>query len=238
MAAPYRRVRPGMSCSVLTRETCHADRLRWIASQSAASYADDEGAAQALSPELAPNLAPIDIRAMLDTHAGSFRHAGVLSVRSGLQWPAAGRAATRAIVVTVMADKQAALRAALPQQIDGVPIDVRAADAMQSMQALDPSRYCALAQARHDTRSRLACDRDERGVGKHVPRVPAARLCGLSRCDRRGQEKGHRHCERRRRTRRTDRSACSGQSAASVLRAINVNSATVFRGVDDKITFL
>ena len=40
----------------------------------------------------------------------------------------------------------------LPKQIDGVPVDVRAADTMESMQALDPSRYCALAEARHELR--------------------------------------------------------------------------------------
>ncbi|MFM0130295.1 phospholipase D-like domain-containing protein [Paraburkholderia sediminicola] len=94
----------------------------------------------------------IDIRTMLDTHAESFRQEGVLSVRSGLQWPAPGRVVMRAIVVTAAADRLTALQAALPKQIDGVPVDVRAADTMESMQALDPSRYCTLAEARHELR--------------------------------------------------------------------------------------
>lgn len=143
-----------------------------IVSQSATVlYADDGGAEQAL----APDLTPIDIRAMLGKHADSFQHAGVLSVRNGLQWPASGRAATRAIVVTVMADKLATLQAALPMQIDGVPVDVRAADAMESMQALEPSRYCALAEARHELRQPFFADQvffDRQGNALASPPAP------------------------------------------------------------------
>ncbi|RKE38040.1 phospholipase D-like protein [Paraburkholderia sp. BL23I1N1] len=143
-----------------------------IVSQPATTpYADDDGAEQAPPP----NLASIDIRAMLDTHAVSFRHAGVLSVRSGLQWPTSGHTATRAIIVTVTPDKLATLQSALPRQIDGVPVDVRAADAMESMQALDPSRYCALAEARHELRQPYFADQvffDKQGNALASPPAP------------------------------------------------------------------
>lgn len=94
----------------------------------------------------------INIRAMLDAHAESFRQPGILSVRSGLQWSTLTSGATRAIVVTTMPDKRAAVEASLPKQFDGVPVDVRAAGPMESLRALDPARYFALADARHELR--------------------------------------------------------------------------------------
>ena len=147
-----------------------------IVSQSAiAPYTGGGAAARAPSSETGSEFAPIDIRAMLDAHAESFRHAGVLSVRSGLQWPASGGTATPAIVVTVMADQLATLQAALPKQIASVPVDVRAADAMESMQALDPARYSALAEARHELRQPYFADQvffDKQGRPLANPPAP------------------------------------------------------------------
>lgn len=147
-----------------------------IVPQSATEpYSSDSDAAPVSTAQTLPELAPIDIQAVLSAHADSFQRAGVLSVRSGLQWSASGGAATRAVIVTVMADKLAALQAALPEQIDGIPVDVRAADAMESMQVLDPSRYCALADARHELRQPYFADQvffDKQGNPLASPPAP------------------------------------------------------------------
>jgi phosphatidylserine/phosphatidylglycerophosphate/cardiolipin synthase-like enzyme len=125
---------------------------------------------------------------MLDSHAGAFQHPGVLSVRSGLRWPTPERAAARVIVATVMAARHATLQAALPKQIDGMPVEVRAADAMEAMQALDPSRYCALADARHELRQPHFADQvffDGKG---HALANPPAPLLAFAAARARKQE--------------------------------------------------
>lgn len=88
----------------------------------------------------------------LHKNQGTFAKAGVLSVRTGLSWRTAAAPAQHAIVVTAQPDHVAALRAHLPATLDNIPIDVRAANPMEQMRALDPARYLALAEARQELR--------------------------------------------------------------------------------------
>jgi phosphatidylserine/phosphatidylglycerophosphate/cardiolipin synthase-like enzyme len=91
-------------------------------------------------------------QAALDNNRGIFQKPGVLSVRAGIHWNLHSSLPQHVIVVTASEDNVNALQAALPPAIDNVPIDVRAADAMQTMRASNPSQYLALANARHELR--------------------------------------------------------------------------------------
>lgn len=88
----------------------------------------------------------------LHKNQSTFAKAGVLSVRTGLSWRTAAAPAQHAIVVTAQPDHVAALRAHLPATLDNIPVDVRAANPMEQMRALDPTRYLALAEARQELR--------------------------------------------------------------------------------------
>ncbi|WP_114814488.1 phospholipase D-like domain-containing protein [Paraburkholderia kururiensis] len=110
----------------------------------------------------------------LQKHHSTFAKQGVLSVRTGLVWRAAAAPAQHAIVVTAQPDHVAALRAQLPATLENVPVDVRAANPMEQMRALDPARYLALAEARQELRQpdfdgELFFD----GKGNAAPQHPA-----------------------------------------------------------------
>ncbi|RDK00303.1 phospholipase D-like domain-containing protein [Paraburkholderia lacunae] len=133
------------------RRSMFASALPTGAALFAAALANVRSAAAGASA--APHdMQAIDIRTMLDAHAESFRQPGILSVRSGLQWPTLTSGVTRAIVVTTEPDQRAAAEASLPKVFDGVPVEVRAAGPMESLRALDPAKYFALAEARHELR--------------------------------------------------------------------------------------
>jgi phosphatidylserine/phosphatidylglycerophosphate/cardiolipin synthase-like enzyme len=91
-------------------------------------------------------------RAALANHQAEFGKPGVLSVRPGVRWSMHSSQPQHVIVVTASQDTVSALRAALPATVDGVPVDVREADVMQTMRVINPSQYLALANARHELR--------------------------------------------------------------------------------------
>ncbi len=96
--------------------------------------------------------ASLDAPAVLAAHLDVFASPGVASVRPGLHIGPHGLTGGKAIVVTAMPDKYAALKASLPSALDGVPVDIRLANALQQMRALRPADYMLLGSAQHEVR--------------------------------------------------------------------------------------
>ncbi|WP_185732376.1 phospholipase D-like domain-containing protein [Burkholderia sp. Bp8963] len=115
------------------------ESAKQAAADAAANRQAEAGTAQAALDALAANR-PV------------FANEGVLSVRAGLSWPLPPAAPRHTIVVTAQPDQVVALRAQLPATLDNVPVEVRAANAMEEMRVLDPGRYLAIADARHELR--------------------------------------------------------------------------------------
>ena len=90
---------------------------------------------------------PVDaVRETLTAHLQELNKPGVLSVRPGWEYVSGWLTGRRAIVATVerktSLDELAAADR-LPDQIDGVPIDVRQASARKRLELTDPARYAS-----------------------------------------------------------------------------------------------
>lgn len=85
------------------------------------------------------------IAEIINANLESFKRPGVMVVRPG--WLLAGGwlQRQRAIVVIVDPDQVAVVRAGLPTEFEGVPVDVRPANPLQAMRHTNPARYAALA---------------------------------------------------------------------------------------------
>lgn len=81
---------------------------------------------------------------LITAHQDALEKPGVLSVRPGYEVTHGWLTGRRAIVATV-AEKQADLPAgqALPDQIDGVPVDVRQASPLKRLSLTDPAEFAA-----------------------------------------------------------------------------------------------
>lgn len=95
--------------------------------------------------------AALDIPAVLAAHLVLFQRPGILSARPGRRFRS-NSAGEGVIVVTVAPGKTSEIAAALPASLDGVPVDVRTASAMQVMQSAAPADYRMVADARHELR--------------------------------------------------------------------------------------
>jgi hypothetical protein len=109
-------------------------------------------AADAAAQDLAAAGTANAAQAALEHNRAAFQKPGVLSIRAGLRWRLQPALPQHVVVVTVLPDQAAALRSTLPATVDNVPVDVRAAGAMESLRATDPRQYLALAEARHELR--------------------------------------------------------------------------------------
>jgi hypothetical protein len=97
---------------------------------------------------------PRNLARLISTHLGEFDRAGVLSVRPGYEFTNGWFTGRRAIVVTVRrklrtlpADDQ------LPEQVAGVPVDVRQASARKRTELLQPDVYASQMRLAPDTGS-------------------------------------------------------------------------------------
>jgi phosphatidylserine/phosphatidylglycerophosphate/cardiolipin synthase-like enzyme len=110
-------------------------------------------AARLISGASAPAQPPApDAKGVLAANVNRFAVPGVLSIRAGCRLSPRGLTNEPAIVVVASPDKLAAVQAALPDQVSGVPVDVRAADPIQQLRAQHPADFVAMAAARHELR--------------------------------------------------------------------------------------
>jgi hypothetical protein len=142
------------SHAVLVRDV-HRNFLASAAPQRASLYSAAVEAAAVRFGQVATRVAAgavADAKGVLAANLVRFQQPGVLSVRSGWQFGPRGMTGARAIVVTVSPDKMAELTAALPAEVQGVPVDIRPADPLQQMRALRPSEYLAVGASQHEVR--------------------------------------------------------------------------------------
>ncbi|HYZ22732.1 MAG TPA: phospholipase D-like domain-containing protein [Rhodopila sp.] len=119
--------------------------------------------------------AAVDPNAVLARHLDAFRRPGVISVRPGRQIVAGQVTMHPAIVVTVRPDQAQVLAAALPHNLEGVPVDIRPAGVMKQMMADQPFRFVALGSVRHELREPVFPDEVFFDAnGQPLPASPAA----------------------------------------------------------------
>ncbi|HME23746.1 MAG TPA: phospholipase D-like domain-containing protein [Acetobacteraceae bacterium] len=125
--------------------------LAAVAPRRASLYTAAVGAL--LRPGAPPPAQPkVDIAAALAANIGQFGQPGVVSVRPGWRFGPQGMTGERAVIITVLPERMTALASALPRDVQGVPVELRAAGPMQAMQAQHPAQYLALGAARHELR--------------------------------------------------------------------------------------
>ncbi len=81
------------------------------------------------------------IQGIIDAHVDELRRPGVVSVRAGYEVANGWLTGREAIVATVKKKGATPPDAALPEQIEGVPVDVREASAAKRQQLEDPRAY-------------------------------------------------------------------------------------------------
>jgi hypothetical protein len=94
------------------------------------------------------------LQGLIDGHIASFDRPGVLSVRPGYEFTRSWLTGRRAIVVTVSRKlRSLPAEALLPEQVAGVPVDVRQASARKRMELQQPDRYASQLRLAPDTGS-------------------------------------------------------------------------------------
>ena len=90
-----------------------------------------------------------DLMPMIQLNQAELKKPGVISIRPGYQLKDGWPTTTPAIVVIV---SKTAEHVALPMQIEGVPIDVREATAVEELRFQEPARFAAIASQRAEFR--------------------------------------------------------------------------------------
>lgn len=120
-------------------------RQNWLGSVAVARAAQYAAAPARPAPAAATGPARADIAALIAANRDKLDIPGVMTARPGRRlvngWPQA----QRALVVICERDQQAAVRARLPEAIDGVPLDIRAASPLHTLRRANPQAYAAIA---------------------------------------------------------------------------------------------
>jgi hypothetical protein len=119
-------------------------RGSWLGVTNAARAALYSARPSAPPPEVAETSAD-QVAATIKANLETFRRPGVFAVRPGWLLADGWLRHKRAIVVIVDPDQIVTLRAALPAEVEGVPVDVRPANPLQALRRDEPKRYAVLA---------------------------------------------------------------------------------------------
>lgn len=178
--APVRLSNLPRGSAIVARSDQRKAFLAAAADQRGQAYAEAAGATLAARPAQAPaGPAPQPEPEAVLANGGErpFARPGVLSVRPGWLLKGGWISDTRAIVVTAKPDQVDALKAALPQQVQGVPVDIRPANALDLQRADDAARYAVMAEARHELRQPEFPDQTRfDGAGEVERQAPLALL--------------------------------------------------------------
>jgi hypothetical protein len=118
-----------------------------------------------------------EVKAAITANLNQLVHPGVISLRPGWQFTPGGMTGQRAIVATVLPDKAAGIH--LPSAVNGVPINVRPANAFQALRATEPDTFLAIGAARHELRQPEFPDErlfDDKGQPAQPPSAAVAAL--------------------------------------------------------------
>jgi PLD-like domain len=118
---------------------------------------------------------PSNLVKVIDAHRTELDRPGVLSVRPGYEFTAGWLTGRRAIVVTVRRKlRQLPADQMLPDQIAGVPVDVRQASARKCLELLQPNRYAAQLRLAPDTGSVPHFPQEQTLTGDHPAAAASA----------------------------------------------------------------
>lgn len=107
----------------------------------------ERGGARVRPPKAAGSLDAAGIDRVIRRHLGAFRKPGVLTVRPGFEI-AGGRITGRPAIVVTVARKRARVPATqqLPDEIQGIPVDVRQSTPLQRLRARNPTHHAMVAR--------------------------------------------------------------------------------------------